>query len=418
VRLDRWLGALSERNFRLYFVGQMTSSVGTSMTPVALSFAVLASDHSASDLGYVLTAGTVPLVVFLLIGGVLADRLGRRRVMLASDVTRAAAQSGLAIWVLAGHVPLWGFMALSAMVGTGEAFFAPSMIGLIPEVVSAHRLPQANALNGLTNSIGGVIGPSIAGVIVAAASPGWAIAGDALSYVVSVVSLALLQLPPGLARAAESYWHQLRAGWMGFWSRTWLWAIVLQWSVGNAVLFAPYLVLGAVISKTTLGGATAWGTILAAQGAGALFGGLVMLRLRFPRPLFAGSATAVLFVAPLLSLAYSRSVPLIAACAFLGGIQLATFMAIWDTTMQREIPAEMLSRLSAYDWFGSLVFLPVGYAIVGPVSHLIGIRTTFLVGCAYVLISTAAVICIPTVRQLRWAESSPAAVAPAKRDAS
>jgi hypothetical protein len=354
-------------------------------------------------------------VVFLLIGGVVADRLGRRRVMLASDVMRAAAQSGLAIWVLVGHVPLWGFMALSAAVGTGTAFFAPSMIGLIPEVASAHRLPQANALNGLTNSIGSVIGPSIAGIIVAAASPGWAIAGDALSYVVSVVSLALLQLPPGLAKAAESYWHQLRAGWTGFWSRTWLWAIVVQWSVGNAVLFAPYLVLGAVISKTTLGGATAWGTILAAQGAGALFGGLVMLRLRFPRPLLAATATAVLFVAPLLSLAYSRSVPLIAACAFLGGIQLATFTAIWDTTMQREIPAEMLSRLSAYDWFGSLVFLPIGYAIVGPVSHVIGIRATFLVGCAYVVISAAAVMCIPTVRHLRWAESESADLAPAKQ---
>ena len=415
MRLDRWLGALSERNFRLYFFGQMTSSIGTSMTPVALSFAVLASDRSVSDLGYVLTAGTVPLVVFLLIGGVVADRLGRRRVMLASDVMRAAAQSGLAIWVLVGHVPLWGFMALSAAVGTGTAFFAPSMIGLIPEVTSAHRLPQANALNGLTNSIGSVIGPSIAGIIVAAASPGWAIAGDALSYIVSVVSLALLQLPPGLARAAESYWHQLRAGWTGFWSRTWLWAIVVQWSVGNAVLFAPYLVLGAVISKTTLGGATAWGTILASQGAGALFGGLAMLRLRFPRPLLAGTASAVLFVAPLLALAYSRSVPLIAACAFLGGIQLATFTAIWDTTMQREIPAEMLSRLSAYDWFGSLVFLPIGYAIVGPVSHIIGIRATFLVGCAYVVISAAAVICIPTVRHLRWAESSPAGLTPAKQ---
>jgi hypothetical protein len=374
---------------------------------VALSFAVLAADRSASDLGYVLTAGTVPLVVFLLVGGVVADRVGRRWVTLASDAMRAASQSALAIWVLVGHVPLWGFMTLSAAVGTGTAFFAPSMTGLIPEVVSAHRLPQANALNGLTNSIGSVIGPSVAGIIVATASPGWAIAGDALSYIVSAASLAALQLPPGSAKAAESYWHQLRAGWTGFWSRTWLWAIVVQWSVGNAVLFAPYLVLGAVISKTSLGGATAWGTILAAQGAGALFGGLVMLRLRFPRPLLAGTATAVLFVAPLLSLAYSRSVPLIAACAFLGGIQLATFTTIWDTTMQREIPAEMLSRLSAYDWFGSLVFLPIGYAIVGPVSHVIGIRATFLAGCAYVVVSVAAVLCIPTVRQLRWGEQGP-----------
>ncbi|MGD0084863.1 MAG: MFS transporter [Acidimicrobiales bacterium] len=415
MRLDRWIGALSERNFRLYFIGRLTSSIGTSMTPVALSFAVLTSDHSVSDLGYVLTAGTVPLVVFLLVGGVLADRLGRRRVMLASDVLRAASQSALAVWVLTGHVPLWGFMALSAVVGTGTAFFSPSMIGLIPEVASAERLPQANALNGLTSSVGGIVGPSIAGIIVAAASPGWAIAGDALSYVVSVASLVALQLPPGSAKTAESYWHQLKAGWTGFWERTWLWAIVVQWSVGNAILFAPYYVLGAEISKTSLGGATAWGTILAAQGAGALFGGLVMLRLRFRRPLLAGTMMAVMFLPALLSLAYSRSVPLIAACSFLGGTQLACFGAIWDTTMQREIPAEMLSRLSAYDWFGSLVFLPIGYAIVGPVSQVIGIRTTFVAGCVYCLVAAAAVLCIPTVRRLRWtapptteAEAAPA----------
>ncbi len=139
MRLERWLGALSERNFRLYFIGQLTSSVGTSMTPVALSFAVLASDHSASDLGFVLAAGTVPLVTFLLVGGVVADRIGRRKVMLASDTLRALAQASLAAWILLGHVPLWGFMVLSAVVGTASAFFSPSMIGLIPEVTRQGR---------------------------------------------------------------------------------------------------------------------------------------------------------------------------------------------------------------------------------------------------------------------------------------
>ena len=341
----------------------------------------------------------------------MADRIGRRHVMLVADSTRAASQSALAIWIIVGHVPLWGFIVLSAVVGAGSAFFSPSMTGLIPELVTAARLPQANALNGLTTSVGGIIGPSIAGVVVATASAGWAIAGDALSYIVSAMSLALLALPPTAARAATSYWRQLREGWRGFRERTWLWAIVLQWSIGNAVVFAPFLVLGAVVSKTSLGGATAWGTILAAQGVGALVGGVAMLRLRFTRPLLVATGGVALLLPELLSIAFSRSVLLISVCAFVAGVQLAVFLAVWDTTMQREIPAEMLSRLSAYDWFGSLVFLPIGFAIVGPISHVIGIRATFLAGASYVVLSMAAVLCAPGVRALRW--DDPGAVRPA-----
>jgi MFS family permease len=402
MRFEKWLGALHERNFRLYFLGQLTSAVGTGMTPVALAFAVLALPHgSASDVGAVLAAETVPLVVFLLVGGVAGDRLGRRRVMLGADVLRAAAQTALGSWILFGHPPLWGFLVLSALVGTGTAFFVPALTGLIPQIVSPERLRQANALNGLSFSIGGIVGPAVAGVVVATASPGWAILADALSYAVSVASLAALRMGPAVPSAPESFLAQLRTGWSEFWGRTWLWSIVVGASMFNLMTMAPYFVLGAVIAKQSLGGAAAWGTILGAQGAGAVLGGITMLRLHVKRPLVVGALSLLVWPFPMLALAYVAPVPVIAAGAFLGGASFAVFDTQWQTTMQREVPREVLSRVSAYDWFGSLVFLPLGYAIAGPVASVLGMRAVFVAGSAYMCASVAAALFIPSVRNMR-----------------
>jgi MFS family permease len=399
--LEKWTGTLHERNFRLYFLGQLTSAIGTGMTPVALSFAVLAlRDASASDVGAVLTAQTVPLVVFLLIGGVAGDRFGRRHVMLAADVLRASAETVLGAWILFGHPPFWGFLLLPALVGTGTAFFVPSLTGLIPQIVPRDRLTQANALNGLTFSIGAIIGPAAAGVIVATASPGWAILADALSYVLSVCSLVALRLEPAAETTSDSFQAQLRQGWHVFWSRSWLWATVMVASVSNMAMMAPFLVLGAVISKESLGGATAWGTILGAEGAGAVVGGIAMLRLHFSRPLVSATLSLLVWPYPLLALAYCAPVPVIAIGAFLGGAAFAIFDTQWQTTMQREIPAEVLSRVSAYDWFGSLIFLPIGYAIVGPVASVIGAHAVFIVGTTYMIVGVAVILLVPSVRRI------------------
>jgi len=400
--LDRWTGVLRGRNFRLYFLGQMTSAIGTGMTPVALSFAVLALRRAnASDVGVVLAAQTVPLVAFLLVGGVAGDRFGRRHVMLAADVLRAAAETALGTWILVGHPPLWGFLVLPALVGTGTAFFMPSLTGLIPQIVSGDSLTQANALNGLTFSIGAIIGPAVAGVIVATASPGWAILADALSYVLSVCSLAALRLGAVKEAPSGSFQTQLRQGWHEFWSRSWLWATVTVASVSNMTMSAPFLVLGAVIAKESLGGATAWGTILGAQGAGAVVGGVAMLRLRFRRPLVAAACSLLVWAYPLLALGYRAPVPVIVVGAFLGGAAFAIFDTQWQTTMQREIPAAVLSRVSAYDWFGSLIFLPIGYAIVGPVASVIGVHAVFIFGTASLILGVAVILLIPAVRGIR-----------------
>jgi MFS family permease len=284
----------------------------------------------------------------------------------------------------------------------------PALTGLIPQIVSGERLTQANALNGLTFSIGGIIGPAAAGVIVATSSPGWAILADAISYLLSVASLAALRLAPTTQDAtSESFYGHLRRGWSEFWSRTWLWAIVVSASVFNMVAWAPYFVLGAVISKEHLGGARVWGTILGVQGAGAVLGGVALLRLRFRRPLLTAVLSLLAWPFPLLALAYLAPVPVIAFGAFLGGASFAVFDAQWQTTMQRQVPADVLSRVSAYDWFGSLVFLPLGYVIVGPVSSIVGVHAVFVLGSVSIVAAVAILALVPSIRHMRASTEAP-----------
>lgn len=395
----KWFRALENRNFRLFFIGQTASQVGSSMAPVALVFAVLAHG-TASDVGYVLAAETVPLVVLLLVGGVVGDRVNRRTLMLQSDILRTGAELGLGFWVLLGAPPLWGFMTLGALLGIGQAFFSPALTGIVPQMLSDDALQQGNALNGISASTGAIIGPALAGVIVALWSPGWAIVIDGLTYLVSVISLALVKIDWSASVERESFVAQLHEGWRELWVRTWLWVVVIEFSIFNA-LSASMFVLGPVVAKQSLGGAKAWGLILAAQGAGAVLGGVIMLRFHPRRPLLVATMATLVTPLPIFLLAFRGSAVVIGAASFLEGISLSVFGVQWSTTMQREIPTELLSRLSAYDWFGSLVLLPIGMAIVGPVSGVIGIKATLIICGSVMWGLVAVVLCVPAVTRLR-----------------
>jgi len=397
---NRWIGALEHRNFRVFLIGQVASQIGTGMLPVALSFAVL--EHgTTSDLGYVLAAELLPLVLFLLVGGVIADRLNRRLVMLGSDILRFATEATLAIWILVGAPPLWGFLVLVAFMGVGQAFFTPAMTGLVPQILDSERLQQGNALNGLTESGGGILGPALAGVIVVVASPGWAVLADAVTYLVSVVSLAMVRADWSTMRPSDTFLVLLREGWRQFWARTWLWVIVVQSSVVNVLVFAPYFVLGPAVAKEHLGGAAAWGLVLTALGVGAVLGGLVMLRVHVRRPMLVAIVTSFVWAIPLLAIAEARSTVVIAFGSFLGGMAMSTFGALWNTTMQREIPDEVLSRVSAYDWFGSLVFLPLGMVAVGPLAVVLGMATVLVAAAVLTVVLTGGVLLVPAVTGLR-----------------
>ncbi|HXQ90077.1 MAG TPA: MFS transporter [Acidimicrobiales bacterium] len=394
------LGPLCSRDFRLFLVGRLTSFVGTGMLPVALAFAVLGRHGSTSEVGYVLGADTLPLVLFLLVGGAAADRWNRRVVMLGADVLRAMAQGVLAAWILVGHPPLWGFLATQALVGTGTAFFTPAMTGLIPQVAPAASLQQANVLNSMAEWSGRLFGPALAGVIVATAGPGWAVGADALTYFVSAGCLAALRVGWSGSVTTEPFVAQLRTGWRAFSSRTWLWSIVAQFSSYGFFVFAPFFVLGAVVAKQRLGGAAGWGTVLALQGLGSVVGSVVMLRVRPRRPLLVAELALFGFALPLFALAAGATFAVVAAASFVSGTSFGVFAPLWDTTMQSQLPPEVLSRASAYDWFGSLVFLPLGFAFAGTLARLLGIDGTLYLGAGWLVLSTAVVVSLPGVTSL------------------
>ena len=397
------LHVLGERNFRLFFLGYASSLIGSSMVPVALTFAVIEKLHRTSDVGYVLAAETIPLVAFILIGGVVADRVPRKLSMASADVLRTASQGILAALLLTGTPPLWAYLVLSGIVGAGQAFFNPAMTGLFPEMVSPEGLQSANALRGIADSGGQVIGPAVAGVLVAFAGAGWAIGIDAASYAASAACLLALRIAPRPPVPATSMLRQLAEGWTEFRSRTWVWLIVVQFATFNALSFAPVMVLGPILAARRLGGATAWGAILSAFGVGAVLGGFAAARLRPRRPLVVATMGAAVFALPLSLLAVPVATPFIAVGSGIAGVGIAVFGTFWETSLQREIPNAALSRVSSYDWFGSLAFVPVGYAIAGPLAGAFGIRDVLAFGAAWAVATCGGVLCSRSIRDLTFA---------------
>jgi MFS family permease len=409
VRLPRSLRALNERNFRLFFIGHATSQLGTGMVGVALSFAVLDLTGSVSDLGFVLAAWTIPLVLFLLVGGTVADRLPRRAVMVITDGTRCATQGALAALLITGHAELWHLLVLQFLGGTANAFFLPAVTGLTTEVVAAERLQEANALRSLASSGGSIAGPALAGVLVAIAGPGWALACDAGSFAVSALFLAQLRLPPHAATETPML-RDLIEGWQAFRSRTWLVLANVHAAIANVTMLAPFYVIGPAVAKRSLGGAGAWALIVACFGVGLVAGGLVSLVLRPRRPMLVGLAATILNVPALVLLAVRAPAIAVAVCAIGAGAALTFLNTVWETTLQQLVPARLLSRIVAYDWLASLVFQPVGYAAAGLVAaHALGLSGTLWLGAAIGAVSTVLIVSLPSIRTLETQPRLPSA---------
>jgi MFS family permease len=400
MRLSNRLGALTEREFRRFFIGQSLSLLGDGMIPLALAFAVLELTGSVTDLGFVLAARTVPLVAFLIFGGVFADRLPRRAVMVGADIVRFFSQGLLGLLLITGNAELWHFLVLQALSGSALAFFSPALTGLTPAVVSAERLQQANALRGVSMAAGQIAGPPIAGLLVATVGTGWALTADAATFGASAVFLGLLRLNPHERLHTQPFFRDLVEGWHEFRSRTWLWIIVLDAGLAN-MLSAPFFVLGASIAKESLGGPGPWAAILVAFDAGALTGGLVALRIRPRRPLVAAFTGFIFFGFPSALLALELPVVSIAAGAFLAGAGLTFGNALWETTLQQHVPPAVLSRVTAYDWFGSLAFQPLGFALVGPVSIALGVGTTLWIAAGVIAASSLVTMSLRPVREIK-----------------
>jgi predicted MFS family arabinose efflux permease len=394
------LSPLAEREFRLLFVGRLVSFLGTAVAPVALAFAVIDDlDGSASQLGLVLAMFIVPQIVFILVGGVIADRLPRHFVLVGSNVLSGAAQMAAALLLLMGSAELWHLMVTQFVRGTASAFFFPASTGIVPQTVSAARLQQANTLLRMTTNASFVIGAAGGGLLVATVGSGWAIAFDGLTYFASGAVLLLMRIE-GVVRTGESFLRELREGWDEFRSREWLWVIVVAAMVGNMISQGCWNVLGPIVADHSLGGAAAWGTVLAFQFAGFIVGGLITFRYR-PRRFILVAQISVTFIAlSLVALALELPVAGVAAAAFVAGAGIEIFGVYWDTALQQHIPGAALSRVSSYDALGSFVAIPIGLTLVGPISEGIGITTTLWAGTAIFVAAQVGALLSRDVRTL------------------
>jgi MFS family permease len=400
-------GPLRSRNFRLLLACDVVSAGGTAVATVALPFAVLRIGGSASDVGYVAAAYLVPLIGFLLLGGVVADRLPRHQVMVAANALQALAQAASAVLLLAGHARVWELAALAATRGVGTGFYLPASEGLLPHTVPADQRAPANALDRIGRNSGQIGGAALGGVLVGLAGPGWGLAADAVSFAVAGALRAGLRFPDLPPVARTGILHELREGWRDFVSRRWLWVIVAQFAFVVAILSGTQSVLGPLVADAHLGGARSWGVILAAEGVGAVLGGFVMIRYRPRRMLLAASLAVPADSVLCLALAVPLPVPVIAATAFLTGACIEVFSVNWATTMQQEIPPAMLSRLSSYDALGSFALAPVGTAVAGPLAASFGTATVLTAGAVLIAVLTAVVLLVPEVRSLQRRTVSP-----------
>ena len=403
MTLGERLGALQERDFRLLFTATTITTVGDRFAGIALAFAVL-DISSATALGIVFAARQGMEALVAVGGGVLSDRL----LATSSSSERRScrtAQAATAACVLAdvGGVP--AIAALQAVYGLGLGLVIPAEVGLVPQTVSAERLQQANALQGMTRSMVGVLGPAVGGAVVVAGSPGIALAIDAVSFFVCADILRRIRVPARNAAGAPGYLAELREGWQEFTSRTWLWASVALFGVGN-LMFAGWIVLGPAIAKERLGGAGAWAVILTAGGVGAVLGGVVAMRVRPRRPLVACVLAAALISLQTLALALEAPTWLIAVASFTGGLGIAVHLTLWFTVFQQQVPERAQSRVASYDALGSFVLIPVGMALVGPVSDAIGVTETLWIALLVMWASWAAILTLPSV----WAIRRPGSV--------
>jgi hypothetical protein len=405
------LGALQERDFRLLFAGTTITTVGDRLAGIALAFAVL-DFGSATDLGVVLGVRQAIEAVVLVFGGVLSDRLPRNLVLVGASLLQGVAQAATAVVILTGHASLAWLIPLVAVYGVGAGMVVPAEVGLVPQTVSAGRLQQANALQGMSRSVVGVLGPAVGGALVAVGSPGIALGVDAVSFVVCAALLARIRVPARSEEVARtSYLRELRDGWKEFTAHTWLWSTVFVFGVSNMFYVGCWAVLGPEIADQELGGAGPWALILSASGVGAVLGGFVAMRVRPGRPLVASVLAPLPMTLPLIGLALGLPVWAIAGLNLLGGIGLSVHLTLWFTVFQREVPERAQSRVSSYDALGSFVLVPLGMAFAGPVAAVTGNSVALWLAVAVFVGATVLIVAIPSVRAIR-APRAEAPVAP------
>ncbi|MGI8433212.1 MAG: MFS transporter [Nocardioidaceae bacterium] len=400
---------LRDRQFAWYYAGRFVSTIGSVVAPIALVFAVLDLTGSATAIGVVTAARSLPQVAFLLVGGVVSDRFSRSLVMQLSHVLSALTQGAVAALLLTGTAQLWMVVALEAVNGTVSAFTFPAIQGVVPQVVPKTHLQQANALLSFSRNILTVIGPSIGALLVVTTGSGWAVAIDAASWAVAAACMAKVKLSPpsaGPTAQAPSMWRELVEGWSAFTSMTWVWVVVAAFGLLNAIQVGALSTLGPVIATETLGKAQ-WGWVLSAFAAGTLSMTVVMLWWRLEHPVRAGMLGMTLVAAPILMLGLHPTVVSLLLLFFVAGCGEEVFSIGWQTAYHEHVPGHLLARVASYDALGSFVAIPVGAVLFGPLAAAFGARDVLVVAAVVYLVVALSTLLSASVRNLGRAEIAP-----------
>jgi MFS family permease len=388
---------LRERQFRLLWLGQMASGIGDALVfPVALAFAVLSVDRSATALGGVLAATTLSRVTFTLVGGVVADRLSRRAVMLACDISRAVVQAFTAAMLFSHHMTLPLFFVVGAVSGAASAFFGPAADGLVPQTVSPANLQPANALLGISRNALNIFGPAVSGALVALAGTGWVFAIDSASFVASAFFLVQLKVRTHMRAEPSRFFLQLRDGFREVTSRAWVRAPILGFAISN-FCFAAFIVLGPKIFLEHFHGARDWGLVSTCGAIGGIVGGVASVRFRPRHPLSAGFFACMLIAVPIAALAGPLPVAAIAASWTLGLGAVALCNTWWETTLQRDIPESVYARVRSYDILVSFVFMPLGFVVFPLLARGLGYERTLLAAAIVTAATNLVVAFLPGV---------------------
>jgi len=393
-------GVFRHRDFRLLLCGQAASTIGDRIVFVALALYVTELG-SPSDVGIVLACHAVPLVGFLLIGGVWADRLPRHKVMVATDLIRFTLHALLAVLIFTGTVEIWHIALIEAAFGTAEAFFRPAYTGLVPQTVPEEEIQPAKAAFGTVETVAEFAGPALATALVLAIGPGYAFAIDAATFLVSAAFLVRLRpRERGTAGPRTTVLTELREGWAEVRSRDWIWVIILVFSLGLLTGFGPWMTLGPTVSIEHFDTRAVYGILVSVMGAGTVVGALIGFRWRPLRPMRTGMLLALPWPVSFGLFAIGLPVPVLVVSSLLAGVGVALFGIWWETALAERVPAHTLSRVTAYDWMGSLALLPLGYVLAGPLGEALGAAEVLAVGSAIALAALLGAFLVRDVRAL------------------
>ncbi len=375
------MAPLREVNFRWYFASRFVNLLGNVMANIALAFAVLEITGSASALGQVLAAHTVPMVVFLLGGGVIADRFPRQVVLQVSNMLSGLTQGVLAFLVISGTAEMWMLLVLAVVHGTVSAVAFPAFASIMPQLVPRDQLQQANALQSLMRGSLTVVGPTVGALLVVTVGAGWALMVEAVTWLLSAALLMPVSIPgrPPRTEDSPSAIAELREGWSFFRTTTWLWVVVVAFGFLNAIHVGAIFTLGPAVALETFG-EQGWGFVLSAESAGLLLMTVVMLRVRLERPLLLGMIGIATLGVPIFLLGARPELAVMVVAMFVAGAGTEVFSIGWNLAMQENIEDEMLSRAYSYDALGSFVAMPIGQVAAGPLAEAFGYEEVLVVG--------------------------------------